>query len=215
MRRLILPCWCLVSQIEKRWRPCGIVLLLRSALSTRARSFFFVGATLDVLSGFNNVPLGDGSRSVHSFHYYSPPQLGSISDTLKNRIKDNVRLKTAGMLTEFTFWLTTGDAGAAKLQEAVNAADEYMMSWMGWAYENLYDGNGVAHPGLAKHCSGAYPSAIAGVSTKSTFDPSDSSFTLTFNAKKSVNAPTEIILPVPTYPNGYNVSISPSNKASA
>ncbi|KAF1802879.1 glycoside hydrolase family 5 protein [Mucor lusitanicus] len=170
---------------------------------------FFEGATLDVLSGFNDVPLGDGSRSVHSFHYYNPPQLGSISDTLKNRIKDNVRLKTAGMLTEFTFWLTD-DAGAAKLQEAVNAADQYMMSWMGWAYENLYDGNGVAYPGLAKHYSRAYPAAVAGVPTKFAFNPSDSSFSMTFNVKKSVNAPSEIILPVPTYPNGYNVSISPS-----
>lgn len=170
---------------------------------------FFEGATFDVLSGFNNVPLGDGSRSVHSFHYYSPPQLGSISDTIKNRLKDNERLKTAAMMTEFTFWLSD-DKAAANLQDAVDSADKYMMSWMGWAYENLYDNKGVPHPGLAKHYSRAYPSAVAGVPSKYAFNPSDSSFSLTYTVKKSVTAPTEIILPTPTYPNGYNVTVSPS-----
>jgi endoglycosylceramidase len=171
---------------------------------------FFEGATFDILSGFNNVPLGDGSRSVHSFHYYKPPQVGSISTTLKNRIKDNQRLKTAGMMTEFLFWMAD-DAAAKNLQEAVNAADNYMMSWMGWAYENLYDGKGVAYPSLAKHYSRAYPSAVAGVPTNFGFNPSDSSFSLTFNAKTSITAPTELMLPVPTYPNGYNVTITPND----
>lgn len=170
---------------------------------------FFEGATFDILSGFNNVPLGDGSRSVHSFHYYNPPQLGSVGDTIKNRLKDNERLKTAAMMTEFHFWLAD-DKAAANLQEAVNVADEHMMSWMGWAYENLYNGGNVPHPDLAKHYSRAYPSAVAGTPAKYGFNPSDSSFTLTYTVKKSITAPTEIILPVPTYPNGYNVSVSPS-----
>lgn len=173
---------------------------------------FFEGATLDILSGFNNVPLGDRSRSVQSFHYYSPPQVGSIATTIQNRLKDNVRLKTASMMTEFTFWLSDA-AAASKLQEAVNTADTYMMSWMGWAYENLYDGNGVAHPDLAKHYSRAYPAAVAGIPTKFAFNPTDSSFSLTYTIKKSITAPTEIILPAPTYPNGYNVSISPGTTA--
>ncbi|GAA5813241.1 hypothetical protein MFLAVUS_006715 [Mucor flavus] len=170
---------------------------------------FFEGATLDVLSGFNDVPLGDGARAVHSFHYYKPPQTGSISTTLENRRKDNVRLKTAGMLTEFEFWITEGE-GANLLQETVNAADKYMMSWMGWAYENLYDGGGVPKPVLAKHYSRAYPSAIAGIPTSYGFNPADSSLTVTYKVKKSVTAPTELILPKPTYPNGYNVTVSPN-----
>lgn len=171
---------------------------------------FFEGATLDILSGFNNVPLGDGSRSVQSFHYYNPPQLGTVEDTIKNRIKDNERLKTASMMTEFTFWLSD-DAAATALQTAVNTADKYMMSWMGWAYENLYDSNGVPYPGLAKHYSRAYPAAVAGNPTGFSFNPNDSSFVLTYTIQKSITAPTEITLPVPTYPNGYNVSVSPSN----
>lgn len=170
---------------------------------------FFEGATLDVLSGFNDAPLGDGARAVHSFHYYKPPQTSSISATLENRRKDNVRLKTAGMLTEFEFWITEGE-GANLLQETVNAADKYMMSWMGWAYENLYDGSGVPKPVLAKHYSRAYPSAIAGIPTSYGFNPADSSLTVTYKVKKSVTAPTELILPKPTYPNGYNVTVSPN-----
>jgi endoglycosylceramidase len=169
---------------------------------------FFEGATLDILSGFNNVPLGDGSRSVQSFHYYSPPQLGTVEATIKNRIQDNQRLKTASMMTEFTFWLSD-DAAATALQSAVNTADNYMMSWMGWAYENLYDSSGVPYPGLAKHYSRAYPAAVAGNPTSFYFNPSDSSFKLTYVIQKSIDAPTEIILPTPTYPNGYNVSVSP------
>ncbi|CAO3588947.1 unnamed protein product [Absidia cylindrospora] len=172
---------------------------------------WFEGATYDILSGFNNVPLGDGSRTVHSFHYYKPPQLSSLATTLTNRQKDNVRLKTAGVLTEFTFWM--GDQKQMDdLQTAVNTADEHMVSWMGWAYENLYNTtSGNPYPELAKHYSRAYPSAISGIPNSFAFNPSDQSFALEFAVNKAVDAPTELILPKPTYPNGYTVSISPAD----
>ena len=188
---------------------------------------FFEGATLDVLSGFNNVPGGDGSKTVHSFHYYNPPQLGTIEDTIKNRIKDNLRLKTAAMLTEVEFWQTDAK-GLTALHTATDTADKYMMSWMGWyvlrccshqhiliflyrAYENLYDTTtNLMRPELASEYSRAYASAVAGVPTSFGFNRNDSSFTLTYKVKKSITAPTELILPVPTYPNGYNVTFSPS-----
>ncbi|KAI9475855.1 MAG: putative cellulase [Benjaminiella poitrasii] len=171
---------------------------------------FFEGATLDVLSGFENVPLGDGARSVQSFHYYRPPQLGSISTNIRNRLLDNIRLRTASMLTEFAFWVEDEDA-KNNLQEAVDAADKYMMSWMGWAYEHLYDPSGKPYAELARHYSRAYPTAVAGIPKSFGFNATDSSFSLTYVTKKSITAPTEIILPVPTYPNGYNLSISPNS----
>lgn len=171
---------------------------------------WFEGVTTDVLSGFNNVPLGDGSKTVQSFHYYNPPQLGSISDTLYNRRKDSIRLKTAAVMTEFTFWM--GDAKQMQsITDAVTAADANMVSWMGWAYENLYDGStGKPHPELAGHYSRAYPSAVSGEPKSFGYDESSATFRLQFVTDPTTSAPTEIILPVSSFPRGYNVQVTPA-----
>jgi endoglycosylceramidase len=170
---------------------------------------WFEGATLDVSTGFNNVPLGDGSKSVHSFHYYSPPQLGSISTTLNNRHKDNERLKTAGVLTELTFWMGD-DKQMQGLTDAMAATDANMVSWIGWAYENLYNGtSGQPYPELAKHYSRAYPAAIAGIPISFGFSEESTTFKLQFTSDPNIDAPTEIILPPSTFPNGYRVQVSP------
>ncbi|KAF5557324.1 glycoside hydrolase superfamily [Fusarium phyllophilum] len=171
---------------------------------------WFEGTTFDVLSGFNNVPLSDGSKTVHSFHYYNPPQLGPLKDTLYSRQKDNVRLKTAGVLTELTFWMGN-DKQMARLAEAMTATDANMVSWIGWAYENLYNGtSGKPYPELEKHYSRAYPAAIAGTPTSFGFDATSGIFKLNFTSDPDIDAPTEIILPVSTFPNGYDVKIFPS-----
>ncbi|GFF45543.1 endoglycoceramidase [Aspergillus lentulus] len=170
---------------------------------------WFEGATIDILSGFNNVPLGDGSKSVHSFHYYSPPQLSSISTTLDNRRKDNERLRTAGVLTELTFWMGD-DKQMQGLADAMSVTDANMVSWIGWAYENLYNGtSGQPYPELAKHYSRAYPAAVAGTPNSFSFDESSGTFTLQFTSEPSIKAPTEIILPPSTFPNGYKVQVLP------
>ncbi|VZH89687.1 unnamed protein product [Fusarium fujikuroi] len=171
---------------------------------------WFEGTTFDVLSGFNNVPLGDGSKTVHSFHYYKPPQLGPLKDTLYNRQKDNVRLKTAGVLTELTFWMGD-DKQMAGLAEAMTATDANMVSWIGWAYENLYNGaSGKSYPQLQKHYSRAYPAAIAGTPTSFGFEETSGIFKLNFTSDPAIGAPTEIILPTSTFPNGYEVRVLPS-----
>ncbi|KAJ6445230.1 glycoside hydrolase superfamily [Purpureocillium lavendulum] len=170
---------------------------------------WFEGATLDVLSGFNNVPLGDGSKSVHSFHYYSPPQLGSISTTLDNRRKDNERLKTAGVLTELTFWMGD-DKQMQGLSDAMSATDASLFSWIGWAYENLYNGtSGQPYSDLAKHYSRAYPAAVAGSVKSFSFSGDSGTLKLQFTSDQDIQAPTELILPTPTFPNGYSVQVSP------
>ncbi|KAJ3534744.1 hypothetical protein NM208_g7418 [Fusarium decemcellulare] len=170
---------------------------------------WFEGTTFDILSGFNNVPLGDGTKTVHSYHYYKPPQLGSISDTLSNRHQDNVRLKTAGVLTELTFW-KGDDKQMNDLAEAMTATDANMVSWIGWAYENLYSGtSGKPFPELAKHYSRAYPAAVAGTPRMFAFDDVSATLKLEFTLDPEIDAPTEIILPVPAFPNGYSVQIFP------
>ncbi|KJZ70933.1 hypothetical protein HIM_09684 [Hirsutella minnesotensis 3608] len=170
---------------------------------------WFEGATLDVLSGFNNAPLGDGSKSVHSFHYYNPPQLGSISDTLENRRKDNERLRTAGVLTELTFWMGN-DKQMKGLADAVSATDAHMVSWIGWAYENLYNGtSGRPYPELAKHYSRPYPAAVAGNPKSFSFSEGSGVFKMQFKSDPSIHAPTEVILPASMFPNGYSVQVLP------
>lgn len=171
---------------------------------------WFEGTTIDILSGFNNVPLGDGSKSVHSFHYYNPPQLGFISDTLSNRHKDNVRLKTAGVLTELTFWMGD-DKQMSSLEEAMQATDEAMFSWVGWAYGNLYNGTtGKPFPELQKQYSRPYPAAVAGTPTSFNFKEASGIFMLQFTSDLKISAPTEIILPASTFPNGYSIQVSPA-----
>ena len=171
---------------------------------------WFEGATLDILSGFNNVPLGDGSKSVHSYHYYSPPQIGPISNTLENRHKDNVRLKTAGVLTELTFWMGD-DEQMQELEDAMTATDASMVSWIGWAYENLYDGSsGQPHAELAKHYSRPYPAAVAGVPKSFSFDKESRTFRLEFTSNVEIDAPTEIILPRGTFHSGFKVQVVPA-----
>ncbi|ORX56199.1 putative cellulase [Hesseltinella vesiculosa] len=170
---------------------------------------WFEGSTYDILSGFNNVPLGDGSKTVQSFHYYNPPQVGSVSTTIQNRLKDNQRLKTASVMTEFTMWM--GDANQMSgMVDAVTSADTYMMSWMGWAYENLYNSSRMPYPELQAHYSRAYPTAVAGTPTSFKFDESTATFNLVYNINASNGAPTEIMLSPLTYPNGYNVTMNPA-----
>jgi endoglycosylceramidase len=99
----------------------------------------------------------------------------------------------------------------SNIQLAVDKADQYMMSWMGWAYENLYNTTTKQpYPQLAAHYSRAYPAAVAGTPTSFSFNSNDSSFVLVYAVKKNVTAPTEIVLPNRTYPNGYTVSITPA-----
>src|SRR5215475_10286892 len=126
----------------------------------------FEGVTYDILSGFNNVPGGDGSKTAQSYHYYNPPQLGSIEDTIKNRIIDATRLKTTGMLTEFEVWdqSATGLAGSLK---TARACDSYLQSWIAWAYEELFDRSkgdaAVPYPALALIYARTYAEATAGI----------------------------------------------------
>ncbi|KAH8692136.1 putative cellulase [Talaromyces proteolyticus] len=171
---------------------------------------WFEGTTFDILSGFNNVPLGYGSRMVHSFYYYYPPQVGAISDIFRYRHKDNVRLKTAGVLTELAFWVGD-DKQMRDMADVMMATDVHMVSWIGWAYENLYKGaSEEPYPELQKHYSRAYPASIAGTPTSFGFDEDSGTFKLQFTSDPRIDAPTEIILPPSTFPNGYRIQISPA-----
>ncbi|KAF9402745.1 hypothetical protein BGZ94_004844 [Podila epigama] len=172
---------------------------------------FFEGSTFDVLSGFNNVPGGDGSKTVHSYHYYKPPQLGSIEDTLKNRIKDANRLRTAGMLTEFHFWLESQESLKGILTTA-KYADIYMQSWQGWAYENLWNhSTKEPHPELARIYARSYVEATAGTTKSMYFQDETAKYWVSWVADPSITAPGLIrIAPQIYYPDGIRVFSVPA-----
>ncbi|KAJ5728284.1 cellulase [Penicillium malachiteum] len=169
---------------------------------------WFEGTAWDIKSGFNDVPLGDGSKTVHSFHYYHPPQAWSIWNTLKNRDIDNQRLKTAGVFTELTFWYRDGSE-PKDLADAMRATDAHMVSWMGWGYEDLYDSSGQPKPELAKQNSRPYPAAVAGKAYSYDFEELLGTFTLKFRSDPDMDAPTEIIMPPSTFPKKPFIAIEP------
>lgn len=173
---------------------------------------FFEGSTYDILSGFNNVPGGDGSKTVHSYHYYKPPQLGNIEYTLKNRKTDSDRLRTAGMMTEFQFW-DSGPDSIKEIFETARQADRYMQSWQGWAYNNVWSGSGadaVARPAIVRAYSRTYVEATAGTTQSMYFQDSTTKYWVSWKADKSIQAPTLIrFAPKINYPDGIRVLINP------
>ncbi|KAI9235246.1 MAG: glycoside hydrolase superfamily [Podila humilis] len=171
---------------------------------------FFEGSTYDILSGFNNVPGGDGSKTAQSYHYYNPPQLGKIQDTLTNRVKDATRLKTTGMLTEFQFWDSGADSRAAILNTA-KYADTFLQSWQGWAYENLWDGTTQQPiPELARIYARTYAEATAGATKTLYFQDETAKYWVSWVADTSITAPGLIrIAPQIYYPDGIRVFFVP------
>ncbi|KAI1320281.1 hypothetical protein EDD11_001496 [Mortierella claussenii] len=170
----------------------------------------FEGSTYDILSGFNNVPGGDGSKTAQSYHYYKPPQLSTIEVTIQNRIKDANRLRTTGMLTEFQFWDTSASS-VALILEAAQQADRYMQSWQGWAYENLWDHSTVQpYPELARLYARTYAEATAGATKTLYFQDTTAKYWVSWVADTAITAPGLIrIAPQIYYPDGIRVFFVP------
>ncbi|KAF3908085.1 hypothetical protein ABW21_db0205750 [Orbilia brochopaga] len=197
---------------------------------------FFEGVTYDILAGFNNVPGGDGSKTAQSYHFYNPPlgaQLGTIEDTIKNRITDANRLKTTGMLTEFRLWDQT-DKGLASSLEITRQADRYLQSWTAWAYEELFEGTagtdhwgpgpsdsgnppagttvvqGEPYPALALIYARTYAEATAGITKSSRFEDFSGKYWVSWVANTRITAPGLIrIAPKSFYPDGIRVISNP------
>ncbi|KAF3924654.1 hypothetical protein AA313_de0204269 [Arthrobotrys entomopaga] len=189
----------------------------------------FEGVTYDILSGFHDVPGGDGSKTANSYHYYNPPQLGTLEDTIKNRITDAKRLKTMGMLTEFMFW-DRSTKGIADTLKALQYADKYLQSWAAWAYEELFDASaGTDHwgpgpsesgtiksgttgpfPGLAVIHARTFAEATAGITKTSSFEDVTGKYWVSWVASTAIKAPGLVrISPNIYYPDGIRVISNP------
>ena len=130
----------------------------------------------------------------------------------------------------------TGDAlllsefGATDAQGAlrrdVDAAERHMMSWQYWSYWNRDPCCERPHEGIVHDLSRPprgdnvkqekldvlvrpYPRAVAGTPTSFGFDPDSGTFELVYETDPSIDAPTEILVPVSRhYPDGYEATVS-------
>lgn len=133
-----------------------------------------------------------------------------------------LRNRSAEFLTEFG--ATDNLEIVARMAEL---ADRYMVSWHWWHYgewvdpttvgtggvQGLFE-NDLDRPGSLKQAKAdilirTYPQAVAGTPRSFSFDPETKEFVLTFLADPSIDAPTEIFVPVARHYGGaYTVTMS-------
>ncbi|MGH2786037.1 MAG: cellulase family glycosylhydrolase [Actinomycetota bacterium] len=182
-------------------------------------------------------PLKDPGENLGlSFHAYCllggfVPQLANGDDPACPIMNDLVfrmerdaalRNRSAEFLTEFG--ATDNLEIVARMAEL---ADRYMVSWHWWHYGEWSDpttsGTGgvqglfasdLDRPGSLKQAKAdilirTYPQAVAGTPTGFSFDPATGEFVMTFEADPSIDAPTEIFVPVDRHYGGsYEVEVS-------
>jgi endoglycosylceramidase len=170
---------------------------------------FFEGVTWDIKDGHRKVPGGDGSKAAMSYHYYAPPQF-SLHTTYANRIKDQDRLKTGGMLTEFQMW-AGGEAVSQQMRDTVDLADYYLQSWMGWEFSSFWNQD---QPDIEKHYARTYAPAVAGFVSKMEFNEDTADYSITWKIDTSITAPTEIKINKRIYyPDGFTLTVIPADAA--
>jgi endoglycosylceramidase len=121
-----------------------VVLCVVTAHSIRAvdpnHLIFFEGVTWDDFGvGFTQVPGGTPYQnlSVLSIHYYFPPQLDSPAKDLQIQVGFARKLGAGAVLTEF--WSEDhGPTSLPAITQTVQAADEQLMSWIGWSYKGFW-----------------------------------------------------------------------------
>jgi endoglycosylceramidase len=95
---------------------------------------FFEPVTWDDFGvGFDSVPGGEdySNRSVLSYHYYEPPDIG-LFEAFTVRSEDMDKLHCGGFLTEFDM---TGDMD--DVIATMDVADLFLQSWTGWQFKKV------------------------------------------------------------------------------
>ncbi|KAI9094967.1 glycoside hydrolase superfamily [Phlyctochytrium arcticum] len=192
---------------------------------------YFEGATWDITSHAPHVPGGPAyaDRTVHSYHYYQPPQRSTLDTYLGNRIKDAKRFGGCGLfMTEWEMWYGDGsEARAEKLFETVEAADRHLQNWAGWAYKSFAQGANSTDGSIFDDTTGkkrrvyellwsrAYAKAVAGQIVAMSFERESGKFSLSYDLDPEVSEPTEIgLVQEIWYPKGVHVEIEPSETCS-
>jgi Glycoside hydrolase family 5 C-terminal domain len=140
--------------------------------------------------------------------------------TFQQQAGASSRNGSALLVTEFGASDELGDIG-----RVAALADQNMVGWTYWHYGSWSDPTGnpsaegmfagdLQRPGTLKQAKAdvlirTYPQAIAGTPVSYSFDPATKAFTLAFDADPSIDAPTQIFVPVARHYGGhYAVSVS-------
>ncbi len=120
-----------------------------------------------------------------------------------------------------------GGPSIPDIAQVAELARQRALSWSYWSGLQLHDPTGAPGenllndrtsnpwPAKARALAGPYPLATAGRPGPAAFDPSTRSFTDSYTVDAAVSAPTEIVVPPYTYPNGYHVLIQGATVVSA
>jgi endoglycosylceramidase len=116
------------------------------------------------------------------------------------------------------------------IERMVQLADSHQMGWLYWSYKDWIDAPGGAGSGAlfdnsddnatlrrAKLAvlSEPYPQATAGIPEHYQFDPASDTFTYTYSADPTIDAPTVVYVPPIHYASGYSVAASGARVVSA
>jgi endoglycosylceramidase len=193
--------------------------------------------THPIFGGGADVHIGDtgDDNAGFSFHVYCLGSTVGIPDDVLGQLScplgidrpferaqaQSDRTGDALLLSEFG---ATDAEGA--LTRDVEAADRHMMSWQYWSYWNRDPCCERPHEGILHDLSQPptgdnvkqekldllvrpYPRAVAGVPVSFGFDPASGTFELVYETDPSIDAPTEILVPVSRhYPDGYEATVS-------
>ncbi|CAG8465215.1 13681_t:CDS:2 [Funneliformis caledonium] len=187
---------------------------------------FYTGVTWDIFgNGFDHVPGGPDykNRSAFGYHYYREVRIKPPHIDLQVHIEDLNRTGGATMLTEFEA-AYDGGKNLPGLLKIIQAADQYLQSWIGWQYKDFYpltrqllgDGlidpaSGDIRPDVASIYSRTFAEAVSGNTISMKFDENE--FSLIYKINPTITKPTIIkIQETYHYSKGFIVNISPIGK---
>jgi endoglycosylceramidase len=170
-------------------------------------------------------------RLVLAVHVYGIPPAGvfgcpstvcqgSERRLLARLVAERARMRTlqpggpAMILDEFG-----GGPSIPDIAQVADMANRASLSWTYWSALQLHDPTGAPGenllndrtaqpwPAKAQVLAGPYPLATAGTPGPVAFEPASRSFGFTYTVDRRVRAPTEIVVPPYTYPQGYGVVV--------
>src|SRR5581483_3910224 len=120
------------------------------------------------------------------------------------------------------------------LERIAGEADQHMVGWSYWAYEDCCNSaaaivrDGTKDPGAPGNLNlpvlqalvRPYPQQVSGSPTSWSFDPQAGQFTLRYSTRGVAgqqfpgSSPTEVFIPQLQYPHGYRVSVTGADIAS-
>jgi endoglycosylceramidase len=190
-------------------------------------------------TGFNRIPGGDKerSRSVMSYHYYcwllqtmSPdrpyPHWDRLicddifAESVFRSAREDQRIFKMGLfMTEFGACEPNRNKSETidtiECVVMLNLLDDYLQSWAYWGVEFFNTTTGEPLWEMLTYFSRAYPRATAGQPTRLTFNHETSEMVYAFEFNETIDAPTEIFLPLAIHYGGsaknVNVTVSPPN----